>query len=590
MIDELRLRENLQRLLRDTEIAIRERISDEPSIEAHLRERHAGAVQAGRIAGSAAGYNSFADEAITQSTVHWLLGCVFVRLLEDNGWLDERNKVIAWLAGPAERLAIAKDHRTLFLRPDPGLTDRDYLLHVFAQVAKLPGMAGLFDARHNPLFQLAPTAQGAAKIVEFFQKVNPDTGILIHDFADPEHRTRFLGDLYQNLSQSARKRYALCQTPDFVIDFILDRTLTPALDAFGIEKVNLMDPACGSGHFLLAAFARLFELWQRREPATNAPALAQRALNAIHGIDLNPFAVEISRFRLLIAAMEASGVTRLRDALDFRIQLAAGDSLLHGRTLGREQAIQRHLGHDPSECFFAAEDADKLRELLTDHYSVVVGNPPYISVHDARLREVYRERYGSCQGKYQLSVPFFERFFNLAKQDDGAGFVGMLTSNAFMRRSFGKVLVEQFIDSWDVQYIVDTSKAHIPNHGTPTVIIVGRNRAPTSRTVRVVRGIRAEAQRPQDPAVAPVWQAIVNQINEAGSESQWVTVSDVDREVLKHHPWAMGGGGAAELKQRLDATGMKLDTIVKSIGITSFTLLDDVLLIVSSIRRTSENP
>ena len=135
MIDEQRLREGLQRLLRDTETAIRERISDEPSIEPQLRERHAAAVRAGRTAGSATGYNSYADEAITQAAVHWLLGCVFVRFLEDNGWLDERNRVVAWLAGPGERLATAKANRTLFLRPDPALTDREYLVHVFGEMA-----------------------------------------------------------------------------------------------------------------------------------------------------------------------------------------------------------------------------------------------------------------------------------------------------------------------------------------------------------------------------------------------------------------------------------------------------------------------
>ena len=217
-------------------IAIRERLADEPALEAKLHERHAAAVQAARTEGSAKGYTAFADDAITQAAVHWLLGCVFVRFLEDNGWLDERNSKVAWISGSAERLAIAKDRRTLFLRPDPGLTDRDYLLHVFAEVAKLPGVAGLFDPKHNPLFSLQPTAQGAARIVEFFQKVDPDSNELIHDFSDPSHGTRFLGDLYQNLSESARKRYALCQTPGFVIDFILDRTLTPALDAFGLEK------------------------------------------------------------------------------------------------------------------------------------------------------------------------------------------------------------------------------------------------------------------------------------------------------------------------------------------------------------------
>ena len=85
---------------------------------------------------------------------------------------SQRASKVAWIAGPAGRLAIAKDRRTLFLRPDPNLTDRDYLLHVFAEISKLPGVAGLFDRKHNPLYSLQPTAQGAAKIVEFFQKTD----------------------------------------------------------------------------------------------------------------------------------------------------------------------------------------------------------------------------------------------------------------------------------------------------------------------------------------------------------------------------------------------------------------------------------
>ncbi|WP_305016969.1 hypothetical protein [Mycobacterium tuberculosis] len=46
-----------------------------------------------------------------------------------------------------------------------------------------------------------------------------------YDFTDPDWNTRFLGDLYQDLSEAARKRYALLQTPEFVEEFILDRRL-----------------------------------------------------------------------------------------------------------------------------------------------------------------------------------------------------------------------------------------------------------------------------------------------------------------------------------------------------------------------------
>ncbi len=46
---------------------------------------------------------------------------------------------------------------------------------------------------------------------------------------DQDWDTRhFLGDLYQDLSEAARKKYALLQTPEFVEEFILDRTLDPA--------------------------------------------------------------------------------------------------------------------------------------------------------------------------------------------------------------------------------------------------------------------------------------------------------------------------------------------------------------------------
>jgi len=103
------------------------------------------------------------------------------------------------------------------------------------------------------------------QILRFFRQREEETGGLAHDFTDPQLGTRFLGDLYQNLSKAARERYALCQTPGFVVDFILDRTLTPALDVFGLEATRLIDPTCGSGHFLLASFDRLYRKWQDRE-------------------------------------------------------------------------------------------------------------------------------------------------------------------------------------------------------------------------------------------------------------------------------------------------------------------------------------
>lgn len=76
----------------------------------------------------------------------------------------------------------------------------------------------------------------------------------------------------------------------------------------------MIDPACGSGHFLLGGFARLLGVRQRNEPGRNARDLARKALDGIAGVDLNPFAAAIARFRLLLAALKVSDIQRLQGA------------------------------------------------------------------------------------------------------------------------------------------------------------------------------------------------------------------------------------------------------------------------------------
>ena len=156
-------------------------------------------------------FEAFFDGAFDQAVVHWILGCVFLRFLEDNRLVDR-----PFLSGPGERLDLAKERQEAHFRARPHDSDTEYLLATFAEAARLPGMAGLFDPAHNPLFRLPLSGDGAMALIRFFREVLPDTGALAHDFTDPDWGTRFLGDLYQDLSEEARKRYALLQTPDFV--------------------------------------------------------------------------------------------------------------------------------------------------------------------------------------------------------------------------------------------------------------------------------------------------------------------------------------------------------------------------------------
>ena len=209
-----------------------------------------------------------------------------------------------------------------------------------------------------------------------------------------------------------------------------------------------------------------------------------------------------------------------------RLDLGSGADQLAGRA---------GIGHA-----FFAEDLEALNRILGQQYHAVVGNPPYITVKDKALNQLYRDRYETCHRQYSLAVPFTERFFQLAVKnlhhegtkdtkgfegEGSAGFVGMITANSFMKREFGKKLIEEFFPRVDLTHVIDTSGAYIPGHGTPTVILFGRDRAPVGDTVRTVMGIKGEPATPEDPSKGLVWSAIVSQVDRAGSESEWVSVS-----------------------------------------------------------------
>ena len=596
MIDRTKLLSDLQKLLTKLEADLLERSesSDVPDVGATLRAEFERAKKAERTAQN---YEDWRSDAITQHAAAWVLACVFVRFLEDNRLIDPPK-----IAGPGERLQRARDEHELYFREHPTLTDRDYLLSVFDALAKLPGTKDLFG-EHNPIRELPNWLSGdaAGELLKFFQKIEANSGLLVHDFTDANWDTRFLGDLYQDLSEAARKKYALLQTPEFVEEFILERTLEPALEEFGLEPLALatvsgssgekteasangsfkmIDPACGSGHFLLGSFRRILDRWQRREPGTNVRELVQRTLDSVHGVDVNPFAIAIARFRLLLAAMRACGIARLADAPAFRLNLVCGDSLLHAplaaggkKYTAGQQELDFALASDPAdsdECDHAyrSENLPELKRLLRGgQYHAVVANPPYITPKDRQLNERYRRRYRTCHMKYSLSVPFLERIFRLTV---AGGYTGQITANSFMKREFGKKLIESFFPSVDLTHVIDTQLAHIPGHGTPTVILFGRHRPPIASQIRLVGAIKREDDEPTDPANGLVWSAILAQVDQPGSQSEYVSVGDVARELFHKHPWSIGGGGAAELKEQLEeAAALKLETLVDCIGFSA---------------------
>ncbi|HBO3456332.1 TPA: BREX-2 system adenine-specific DNA-methyltransferase PglX [Pseudomonas aeruginosa] len=581
MINRADLLKSLQALLPHIEKDILSYSEANAELSEHLQSEYRAAVEAERTAEH---FVSWREAQITQAAVAWVLTCVFVRFLEDNGLLTE-----PVLAGPVRdvqgrnALQQAKERIVAYFNENPTFEERHYLLDLFAELEKYPVIAELLDHRHNPLWQIPVSADGAKRLIDFFQKIDADSGEILHDFTDQEWDTRFLGDLYQDLSESVRKRYALLQTPEFVESFILDYTLEPAIQTFGLPGLRLIDPTCGSGHFLLTTFERVFNQWLKREPGTNTRELAQRALDVVHGTDINPYAIAICRFRLLIAAMKAAGSSRIKDAPSFQFNLACADSLLHGRRFEWQgQGIQGGLLDEVKRHVYEVEDSQKLNKILGQRYHVVVGNPPYITVKDKALNQAYRDKYPTCHRKYSLGAPFTERFFDLTLSPEGnqpAGFMGMITANSFMKREFGKKLIEEYLPRKDLTHVVDTSGAYIPGHGTPTVILFARNQAPKSDFLRAVLGVRGEPGTPQNAELGKVWTSIVELLPEAGSGNEFISVLDQSRGLFCVHPWSVGGGGISELKELVEATDERLEDVCESIGFLTITGEDNVFVL-----------
>lgn len=507
------------------------------------------------------GFDPWRRERITQLAVAWILSVVFVRTLEDRGYIDPR------VAGASlDALRAAEDRETLFTQVAPALGPREYLLAVFRELSKLPGARDVFDTKHNPVWVLSPSSEAARALLDFFRKRDA-SGAPAIVFTGED--TRFLGDLYQDLSEAVRKRYALLQTPEFVEEFILDQTLDPAIAEFGLAEVSLIDPTCGSGHFLLGAFRRLLGSWQKETPTENIADLARRALDQVYGVDINPYAVAIARFRLVLALLDAVGIKRLERAPDIKPNVVVADSLLHrfGAKANTQMRFSEQMSLDDiawGDQLFRLENRGAVERVLTKRFHAVVGNPPYIVEKDRMKRLKFIEMYDSAAGRYALASPFTERFFDLGVE---GGFVGLINSNAWTKRDFGKALIQKVLPRLDVQKVVDTSGCYIPGHGTPTLLLFGRHRNASEAGVVAVLGKRGERDVPVDPATAPVWSEIVSSHSKVGYEGTHISVEEIAREDLARHPWVLSGGGSRSFLKLLESTTpKKLAHLVDGIG------------------------
>lgn len=201
-----------------------------------------------------------------------------------------------------------------------------------------------------------------------------------------------LGDLYQKLlPRDLRKRLGEFYTDEEVVDYILQRT--GFVQAARTGAPTILDPACGSGTFLVRAAYHLIE-GARSRGVSDDEAL-RLVQDCVHGLDINDFAVFITRVNLLFVVFDLMVSTRRDVAFGVHEANSLGRPV-HGPALaGTEGAAGVPApGLSPGETLRAGT------------YDYVVGNPPYVRAE--RIPEADRK---ALQDAYAQVT---ERNFDLA--------------------------------------------------------------------------------------------------------------------------------------------------------------------------------
>jgi Alw26I/Eco31I/Esp3I family type II restriction m6 adenine DNA methyltransferase len=198
-----------------------------------------------------------------------------------------------------------------------------------------------------------------------------------------------------------KKAGGVYYTPTYIVDHIVEHTLGRALEsktARQAAKLRIVDPACGSGSFLIAAYQRLLDWHLQRyveEGASkNQPRLRQSItgdwrlttserkrilLNSIYGVDIDHQAVEVTKLSLILKVLEGETEETLNQTLRLFHERALPDlanNIKCGNSLVGTDVQNQLLGEDAAINPFDWDSEFKL-VMGGGGFDVVLGNPPY---------------------------------------------------------------------------------------------------------------------------------------------------------------------------------------------------------------------
>lgn len=163
-----------------------------------------------------------------------------------------------------------------------------------------------------------------------------------------------IGEVYEEyIGKELQKKSGAYYTPEYIVDYIVENTvgelLKDAKREEDIRKIKVLDPACGSGSFLIKTFDAFMEAYRQldvKKKRAATPGLFDRdrlisiLRDNIYGVDIDARAVEIAKLNLLIKALEGArydNISGTRLLPDLSLNIRVGNSLIGGEQLGGDE-------------------------------------------------------------------------------------------------------------------------------------------------------------------------------------------------------------------------------------------------------------
>lgn len=224
--------------------------------------------------------------------------------------------------------------------------------------------------------------------------------------------------------KSKRKAQGIYYTPKYIVDFLLDESLEKLISQKGkSQQIRILDPACGSGSFLIAAYDRLLEAQNRVAEASLYDSF-EILQESLFGVDIDEQAVEVAQLNLLLKAL-------VQKTLLPTLQ----KNLKHGNSLIFGEVVELHdiFG----EAIYENKPFDYVAELPNvfsgGGFDLVIGNPPYVFARggsfESNVKDFFKNHYEVAQYQLNTYALFIERAFQLLKAD---GFLAFIVPNTWL--------------------------------------------------------------------------------------------------------------------------------------------------------------